>query len=149
MIKKNKLRPFIKNINKWNIKNNFNLKLNKSGLVTCNFSFLKKNQIESVRKIISKYLKQFYKKPKFTILLDFKTAITKKSLGARMGRGKGSISNFICKLHKNHILFEFDSLPYKMLNTILIKIKNKLPIKLKPIILYKNGYCRHKDKFFR
>lgn len=149
MLTRNKVRPFIKNINKWNIKNAFNIWPYKCGIVAYGFSFLKKNQIESCRKIISRFLKSLYKKPKFRISASFKTPITKKSLGARMGRGKGSVSDYVNKLHKNNILFEFHDIQYVVLKILLKKIRYKLPVKLKIITMYNNGYCRNKDRIFR
>ena len=150
MLKKNRARPFIKNINKWKIRNNFDIWPYKYGIIAYGFYFLNRNQIESCRKIISSFLKSIYKKKqKFRISVNFKTPITKKSLGARMGRGKGSISNHVYLLHKNNILFEFSDISNLVLKILLKKIKYKLPVKLKTITLYKNGYCRNKDRIFR
>lgn len=148
-MKKNKSRPFINNINKWNIKNKFNIAPYKNAIISDGFSFLKKNQIESCRKIISRFLKTIYKKPKFRISVNFKTPLTKKSLGARMGRGKGSVSEYVHKLHKNHFLFEFHDINKVVLKMLLKKISYKLPVKLKLLSLHENGYCRNKDRIFR
>lgn len=94
-------------------------------------------------------MKTFYKNSKFTICVNFKTPITKKSLGARMGRGKGAVADYIYKLKKNNILFAFRNISLTMIKILINKIKYKLPVKLKIISLYKNGYCRNKDKLFR
>lgn len=66
-----------------------------------------------------------------------------------MGRGKGSVSEYISKLHKNHSLFEFYDINNTILKMILKKIKYKLPVKLQLVKLYKNGYCRNKDQIIR
>lgn len=121
----------------------------KYGLCSNGYSFIKKSQIESCRRIISSYLKTLYKNPKFKINVIYNTAITKKSLGARMGRGKGPIAGYIFKLHTNNIIFEFDLIDDIVLKIILNKIKYKLPVKLKSIIKYENGYCRNEDRIFR
>lgn len=148
-MKKNKSKPFINHIKKWTIKNKFNIAPYKSAIIANGFSFLKKNQIEACRKIISRFLKTIYKKPKFRISINFKTPITKKSLGARMGRGKGSISEYIHKLHKNQFLFEFHDINSSVLKMLVKKIRYKLPVKLQILNFYKNGYCRNKDRLFR
>lgn len=149
MLLKNKLRPFVQNISKWNIKNTFNVASYKLAICSCGFSFLNKNQLESCRKIISRFLKLFYKIPKFRISINFKTALTKKSLGARMGRGKGSVYNYVYKLRKNDILFEFTSITTTLLKLLIRKLKYKLPVKLKIVTRYKNDYCRNEDRLFR
>ena len=149
MTRKNKLRPFINHISKWNIKNKFNIEPYKNAIISNGFSFLKKNQIESCRKIISRFLKTIYKKPKFRISMNFKTPLTKKSLGARMGRGKGSVAEYVHKLHKNHLIFEFYEINNMVLKMLLKKISYKLPVKLKILSFHKNGYCRNKDRIFR
>lgn len=66
-----------------------------------------------------------------------------------MGRGKGAIADYIYKLNKNNILFTFRNISLTMIKILINKIKYKLPVKLKLISLYKNGYCRNKDKLFR
>jgi ribosomal protein L16/L10AE len=149
MLNKKNLKPYITNINKWNIKNNFNIYPYISGISSTGFCFLKKNQIEACRKVISRFLKTLYKRPMFKISMNFKTAITKKSLGARMGRGKGSVSEYVYKLNKNNLLFEFYETNKTILNIILNKIKPKLPVNLEIINLYKGGYCRYKDRIIR
>lgn len=41
------------------------------------------------------------------MLCNYSIALTKKSVGARMGRGKGNIKGYICKVSKNDAIFAF------------------------------------------
>ncbi len=41
------------------------------------------------------------------MLCNYSVALTKKSAGARMGRGKGNIKSYVSKVCKNDALFAF------------------------------------------
>lgn len=41
------------------------------------------------------------------MLCNFTIALTKKAVGARMGRGKGNIKNYVCQVPKNKVIFVF------------------------------------------
>lgn len=59
--------------------------------------------------------------------------ITKKPVGARMGKGKGSISSWIAPVRSGKILFEINvSNPFKVI-PILNRIMDRLPLKCKII----------------
>jgi large subunit ribosomal protein L16 len=63
--------------------------------------------------------------------------IYKKSLNSRMGKGKGNLKYWICRIQKGQILFEISGLNFIKSFNILNKSKSKLPIKTKIIkIIY-------------
>ena len=98
------------------------------GLKTLDYCFLTKNQIESTRKVINKYLKR---NCKIWIKLNKSIPITKKNISSRMGKGIGKIHNFIYIVKKGMIIFEllYSTLVSKnLIKTVLITASQKLPI---------------------
>ena len=87
---------------------------------------LTKNQIESCKKILNRKLKKF--KSKSILLLRYNIVQTKKSIGSRMGKGKGKVIGRVMLARKNERLFQFRSLPIRILEGILLKINHKLPV---------------------
>ena len=87
-------------------------------------------QLESCRRTLRRGLKKMgtiWIKP-FTY-----APITKKPVGARMGKGKGSISSWIAPVRSGKILFEINvSNPFKVI-PILNRIMDRLPLKCKII----------------
>lgn len=58
--------------------------------------------------------------------------LTKKSKGARMGKGKGNFFCFVAPIKRGSILFEFQGLSEKdHLIMLLANISSKLPIKIR------------------
>lgn len=139
-------KPFHSKIIKWHSNNNFNLKTFDYGIIACNYKRVTKNQIEACRKLISRLVRKTKPRPSFKILCNFTIALTKKAVGARMGRGKGNINNYVCKVPKNKVLFAFRKCKWLTAYIALRRIKYKLPFKLKIVSRYKNGYCRYEDR---
>jgi len=118
-------------------------------IVSYGFKHLTQNQIESCRKILSRACKSYKPRPIFESVVNYSLPITKKSLGARMGRGKGTLHNYVSKVVINSILFVFKKINPILVSIFLKRIEFKLPVKLKVVSLYKNGYCRYEDRCFR
>lgn len=78
---------------------NFGLKAIESGLINL-------KQIESARKVLTN---KIGRKSKIWVKVFYNLAITKKSLGLRMGKGKGKIHHFAAKLKSGSIIFEIIS----------------------------------------
>jgi ribosomal protein L16/L10AE len=105
-----------------------------------------KNQIESCRKIISRFSRRFKPRPKYKLYFNYSILLTKKSLGARMGRGKGAVKGYYAKVCKNDLLFGFNNCKAYVIRTLINRLKYKMPFKLKLVSLFKNGYCRSEDR---
>ncbi len=88
-------------------------------------------QIESGRKVISKYIKKI---GKLWIRVFPDLSYTKKPVDVRMGNGKGDVDFYIFKIKPGRIIYEILGLS----NIISIKVLNlasfKLP--LKTIVIY-------------
>ena len=88
---------------------------------------LTSKQIEMCRRIISKRIKGI---GKLWIKVFPKVPITSKPKSVRMGKGKGDISYWVCKIKPGKILYEIDGVPKKVLEDIIKIFRYKLYIKL-------------------
>ena len=81
-----------------------------------------------VRKIVKKKGLAFFK-------VFPQTVVTKKPAGIRMGKGKGSINHWICKVFSGMLICEifFKSKLKKRIIHLLRKVQIRLPIKTKII----------------
>lgn len=119
-IYKNKIDHHINGI--LNNSNDFCILSNSIGVLT-------QKQLECIRILINRRIKKLG--GKFIIKIKPQTPITKKSLGVRMGKGKGSFKEMIFVTKKNQLLFEFNNISYELFIQLFNKIKHKLPIKIK------------------
>jgi ribosomal protein L16/L10AE len=76
-------------------------------IISCGYKQITKNQMESCRKLISRLVRKTKPRPQYKMLCNYSVALTKKSAGARMGRGKGNIKSYVSKVCKNDALFAF------------------------------------------
>jgi large subunit ribosomal protein L16 len=83
-------------------------------------------QIESARKVIRKGLNKL---GCFWIIPFPDFPVTKKSLGVRMGKGKGSVTFWVCRLLEGDVLFEVSGISVDQASRILKKASKKLPVK--------------------
>lgn len=91
---------------------------------------IKPNQIEAVRKILSKEIKKFGK----IWVRIFSTIIrTSKPAEVRMGKGKGTLDYWACVIKSGQILFEVSNIRQKSAFFLLQKASQKLPLLTKVI----------------
>lgn len=103
-----------------------NLQFGIYGIQALEKSKLTSKQLESVRRTITNYVKR---KVKIWIRAFPDVPLTKKPLEVRMGRGKGNVNIWVCKVNKGKILFEVAGPNPKLLILALKQAQNKLPIK--------------------
>lgn len=106
------------------------LKFGNIGLKAIDSGFISSRQIESARQAISRKIKR---KGKIWIKIFPDLPITSKSIGSRMGKGKGQVSHWTSRIKGGNILFEVSG---KNLTLIAAALKTggaKLPIKTKII----------------
>lgn len=96
-------------------------------LECCKINF---QQIEACRKTIKRGVKKL---GYMWIKLFTNIPIYKKSLNSRMGKGKGVLKYWICRIKKGQVLFEISGLNYLKSLNVLNKSKTKLPLKTKII----------------
>lgn len=97
----------------------FGVKALESGKITA-------NQIESCRRLV---MRQSKKVSKLFIRVFPDIPVTKKPVEVRMGKGKGAVDHWICKVQEGKILFELDNIDYNKAKLIFNSIQYKLPIK--------------------
>jgi len=95
-------------------------------------------QIESVRKVIRrKMLKKIKEHVKISVFPDL--PVTKKSLGVRMGKGKGNIDFWCFPVNIGRVVFELGSnIPRYNAISCLLAGSKKLPFKCRVILNIKN-----------
>ena len=110
--------------------NGNNLKFGSLGLKALEPGKINSKQIESARKVLTRYMKRA---GKLWIMVFPHTPITKKPAGVRMGSGKGNVEYYIEKIKPGRVLFEIDGVDELLAETSLVKAAAKLPFKTKII----------------
>ena len=83
-------------------------------------------QIEAARRAITRYMKRL---GHVWIRIFPDVPVSSKPAEVRMGKGKGSIDHWICRVHPGRILFEIDGVSEKNAEEALRLGAGKLPIK--------------------
>lgn len=94
---------------------------------------LKYRQVDSVRKV---FLFFFRFDSDLLIRVNFNSPITKKSIGVRMGRGKGKLNTWVANIKYGQIVFELSKkIKLYKLSVALKIIRERIPIKMKLVYL--------------
>lgn len=93
------------------------------GLQLCENGEVTFNQLTALKK----RLNMIFQKVKYWTYLPAKSPKTTKSLGARMGSGKGLVFSYIYKIKKGSIILEWNGLP---LNKQQLDVFSILPLKV-------------------
>ncbi len=83
-------------------------------------------QIESARRAMTRYVKRT---GKIWIRIFPDVPVTKKPLEVRMGKGKGSVEYWVCKIKPGQMLFEMAGVDEKTAKKAFILAAAKLPVK--------------------
>lgn len=102
------------------------------GLKALESAKLNSRQIESARKVITRYMKRA---GKLWIKVFPHTPVTKKPAEVRMGSGKGNVEYYVAKIKPGRVIFEVDGINEEAAKTALEKAAAKLPFKCKTITL--------------
>ena len=92
--------------------------------------WLLSKQIESVRKVITRYTK---KTGKLWIKVFPDKSVTLRSAESRMGSGKGTVAYWVAVIQPGHILFEISGITKNLAYEAFHLASYKLPIKTKII----------------
>jgi large subunit ribosomal protein L16 len=85
-------------------------------------------QIEASRRAISRHVKRA---GRIWIRVFPDTPVSSKPAEVRMGKGKGSVELWVCKVKPGRILFEMDGVPQELAREAFERAAAKLPIKTK------------------
>lgn len=118
-------------LSKINYKSN-KLKFGSFGLKATNSGFISSTQLETARQAISRKIK---KSGKIWIRIYPNVPITAKPLETRMGKGKGNMSHWACRIFAGTILFELDGVSENLAKSAFKTGSAKLPIKSQFVLL--------------
>lgn len=106
------------------------------GLVATTSAWVTTNQIEAARIAMTRYMRRG---GKVWINIFPHMPRTKKSIGSRQGKGKGSIDSWVAVVKEGKILFEVGEVSEAVAREALRLAAHKLPVKTKFIIKEKVG----------
>nr|UNJ18917.1 ribosomal protein L16 [Cyanidiaceae sp.] len=119
------------------------LKFGVFGLKSLELSYLTNYNLEAIRRILSKCLKnekklsqKNYFGRKLWIRVHAYIPITSIGLEARIGGGKGKIQKWVTLVKPGQILFEFSLLSEVNLNKLIKNVSVRTPVKLKLVRLF-------------
>ena len=109
-------------------KGNTELHYGDYGLVANEGAWITAQQIEAARIAMTRYMKRG---GKVWINIFPHLPLTKKPLGVRQGKGKGSVEGYVAVVKKGKIMFEISGVTEDVAREALRLASHKLPIKCK------------------
>ena len=85
-------------------------------------------QIEAARRVVTRYIKR---QGKLWIRIFPDVPVTAKPAEVRMGKGKGAVDRYVCRVKPGRVLFELDGVEDEVAKIAFEKAAAKLPIKTK------------------
>ena len=104
------------------------------GLRATTYAWVTSRQIESVRKVLTRYTK---KGGKVWIRIFPDKPVTQKGAETPMGKGKGGVDHYVCVVRPGTIMFEMDGVLEPQVKEAFEFANFKLP--LKAIMVKRNG----------
>ena len=98
------------------------------GLMAKEGAWITSNQIEAARVAMTRYMKRG---GKVFINIFPHMPLTKKSIGTRMGKGKGAVEAWVAVVKEGKILFEVSGVDEATAREALRLASHKLPVKCK------------------
>lgn len=133
--RKTKFKKYFKGVIRNNLSNSCKISHGSFALQALEIGRITERQIESARKTISNNLRR---SGRVWIKIFPNIPISKKPIESRMGKGKGDISHFICRVKPGKILFELDNISKEQAIESLRKSSSKIPIKTRIISILDN-----------
>lgn len=124
-------KPHRPDVLKSSSKGNVSIAFGKFGLKAMTGGWVKSQQIESARRVISRYTKRG---GKVWIRIFPHQPITEKGTQSTMGSGKGVLSYYVAVVRPGTVMFELDGIPDKQAEEALRLAGYKLPVKTKVIV---------------
>ena len=126
--KRTKFRKAHKGRIKGDAKGGFSLNFGSYGLKALQPERVTARQIEATRRAITRHTKRA---GRVWIRIFPDVPVTNKPTEVRMGKGKGSVEYWACKVKPGRIMFEIDGVPEDVAREALSLGAAKLPIKCK------------------
>jgi large subunit ribosomal protein L16 len=116
--------------NRGNAKGGFDLNFGSHGLKALEPERVTARQIEAARRAITRQMKRA---ARVWIRIFPDLPLTKKPIEVRMGKGKGSVEFWACKVKPGRVMFEIDGVPDVVAREALRLGAAKLPIKTRVV----------------
>ena len=112
--------------------NQTDLQFGKYGVKSLECGRISARTIEAVRRVMTR---KFKRAGQIWIRVFPDLPITNKPAEVRMGKGKGSVSYWVCSIQSGQILYEMDGIPFQLAKTGSQLAYQKLPLKTEFISL--------------
>ena len=129
--KKTKFRKMHKGRIKGVAKGGTDLNFGSHGLKAVQPERITSRQIEATRRAITRAMKR---QGRVWIRIFPDLPVTSKPVEVRMGKGKGSVDYWACKVKPGRIMFELDGVPEDVAREALRLAAMKLPIKTRVVV---------------
>ena len=116
-------------------KGNLKLHFGEYGLQAKEGAWITNNQIEAARVAMTRYMKRG---GKVWVNIFPHLPLTKKPIGTRQGKGKGSPESWVAVVKQGKIMFEIAGVSEEVAREALRLAANKLPVKCK-FVMKENG----------
>ena len=128
--KKTKYRKQFKGRIHGNSKGNYALNYGSFGLKALQPERITSRQIEAARVALTRHMKRA---GRVWLRIFPNIPVSKKPIEVRMGKGKGNVEYYICRVKPGRILFEIDGVSDIVAKEAFDRASSKLPIKTKII----------------
>ena len=129
--KKTKFRKMHKGRIHGNAKGGSDLNFGAYGLKALEPERVTARQIEAARRAIQRHVRRA---GRLWVRIFPDVPVTAKPAEVRMGKGKGSVEYWACRVKPGRILFEMDGVPADLARGAFERASSKLPIKTKFVI---------------
>ena len=128
--KRTKYRKAFKGRIKGDAKGGYTIAFGSFGLKALEPERVTARQIEATRRAVTREMKR---QGKVWIRVFPDTPVSAKPIEVRMGKGKGAVDRWVCRVQPGRILFEIDGVPDEVALEALRLGAAKLPIKTKVV----------------
>ena len=101
------------------------------GLKTLDAGYITARQIEAARRAMTRHMKR---QGRVWIRIFPDTPVTSKPVEVRMGKGKGSVDFWACKVKPGRMMFEIDGVNDDIAREALRLAAMKLPVKTRVVV---------------
>ena len=129
--KRTKFRKLFKGRIKGEAKGGSTLNFGTYGLKATEPERVTARQIEAARRAMTRHMKR---QGRVWIRIFPDVPVTAKPIEVRMGKGKGSIDRWVCKVKPGRVMFEIDGVSEPVAREALRLAAMKLPVKTRTIV---------------
>jgi large subunit ribosomal protein L16 len=129
--KRTKFRKQFKGTNKGQAKGGYDLNFGTFGLKALQPERVTARQIEAARRAMTRHMKR---QGRVWIRIFPDVPVTSKPVEVRMGKGKGSVDYWACKVKPGRVMFEIDGVSEPVAREALRLAAMKLPIKTRTVV---------------